>query len=271
MSFNKTACLMVALVVALAVGAGAWAGFGLGLSGAVKNKTKKMDEKVTAKIEEEEAAAARQNQTHVYTNADINGPWFSMLSGGGEIYKLYIIADGAGTVTDYGAFNLPNPAGIYSVQAGGKLSVTLYQSSGDPAIIIVGQMSSRTEGDTQAFEAGTGMLLGAGAMTKVSDTAACAGSWTGGLTRTSPSESKPVSMTVNENGVVTGASGLAATVAGRFYAVNGHVAGMIRTGEADAWNQVQFEGTLTGNTMSGSIALDASSPNGAGTYALTRP
>ena len=187
-----------------------------------------------------------------------------------QVTKLYIVPDGSGGVVDYGAFGTPNPAGTYSVQTTGAYSMTLNQTGGDPSIIISGQLSSFTEGTANAYQPGAGTPFATGTIKKV-DPATCAGVWGGTLNRASPVEAKVVQISVGSSGIITDATGLAPTVSGRFYSVDGHFTAMIRTGEVDAWNQVQLTGTLSVNTVSGSLGLDASAPDDTGTFSLTRP
>ena len=174
---------------------------------------------------------------------------------------LYIVGDGAGTITEIGSFNPGTPPGLYDVFPDGSFCSIIIEAN-DPDVGIIGQFLSSVHATIeQPIPAG---------LDKVTDLSLCQGVWSGTLTETSPGTAvKIVTLTVDSSGVITGASGLAAPVTGKMYALSdGTLTAFIKTGETGHFNQISLAGLLSGNSTTGTMFLDAD--NGEGTFSLAR-
>jgi len=174
---------------------------------------------------------------------------------------LYIIGDGNGTITEIGSFNPGTPPGLYDIFQDGSFCTIIIEAS-DPNVGVIGQFRSNTYATIdRPFPA---------ELLKVTDLSLCQGTWSGTLTETFPGSAvKNVTLNVSSSGVITGGSGLAAPITGKMYALSdGTLAGFIKTGELDHFNQIWLGGQLAGNSASGDMFLDIT--DGEGTFNLSR-
>ena len=160
--------------------------------------------------------------------------------------------DGAGTVTYVGGFNFRNPAGTYSVDSNGVVSMIIYQTKDDNSAIqsmtIPGPLL-----DASTWQCTIAGVTGLG--TRVQNTGALAGRWTGAVGSYSG-----VNMTVDSNGYAFAVSNLAGYATGSAYAFRTNkitaffVTQLART---NRWNQVALRGVVLGGTnIVGDYELD---------------
>ncbi|MFC1857034.1 DUF1566 domain-containing protein [Thermodesulfobacteriota bacterium] len=195
--------------------------------------------------------------TPQYSNAVFTGPWIGDIQGAG---KAYLIGDGAGAITEYSGiirsgYGPTPPGGSYQVQPDGSFTMLLTTETGDPDINLSGVFTSTTVGE---FGGGvTGSLL------KVSDLSACQGTWSGTLTESGTATVYPVTFSVDANGQVTSFTGFSAPVTGKMFSESGKLAAFFKTGDSGSYNQITFDGTLSGDTITGSYGNDSpASPTG---------
>ncbi|MBV5312417.1 MAG: T9SS type A sorting domain-containing protein [Prolixibacteraceae bacterium] len=181
-----------------------------------------------------------------YSNTTLNGPWL--------LYKnplspyndglMYIIFDGNGSITDWGGFG--TYSGNYSVSATGVISGNLIWTGG--SFQLAGQLNSQNSG-----------ILSDYVLSRIANPGALSGTITGSLNSACGSAS--VSLTVDNQGKVTSATGLIQPVSGRIYADLGVYFGHIKTGELKTenghWNEFSMMGYYSNNTLNGKIRLDA--------------
>ena len=177
-----------------------------------------------------------------YSNATLNGPWL--------IYQnpltpyndslVYIIFDGNGSITDFGGFG--TFSGNYSVNTTGAFSGILNSDEG--SFPLSGQLNSQNTA-----------TMGDRILSKVSNPGALSGTITGFLNSECGVEF--VILTVDNQGNITGATGLAAPVSGRIYSDLGVYIGHIKTGVSDIWNEFSMMGYYSDNTLWGKVGLDA--------------
>jgi len=199
----------------------------------------------------------------IYGNASLSGAWIFYEAGDNDLYMVF---DGAGGIDDIGAFNM-GPS-TYQAQPDGALTFTF--NGNDGAMTFQGKMTSATTAIS------TDPISG-GKLEKVSDISLFQGTWTGTLTETSTAKTYNMTFTVDANGRITSLSGFAGPISGRAYGIPDHAVAMIRTGETvnyplsgtNPYNQIQLNGTLSGNSYIGVYAVD-NGPGNDGTFILTR-
>ena len=189
-----------------------------------------------------------------YSDATFSGVWLLWLDGVGG---AYVVPDGAGTVTEFGAINQPTPAGTFLVTTGGALSITF--NNWAP---VTAQFDSPGHASLTSM---TGDLY------KVTDLGRLQGTWSGALIEDGSGQVRGVStMDVGFTGYVSSVTGDLAPATGKMFGVsNGRVAGLLDTGESGEYQQVHFSGTLTlsPDTISGTYDVDGSAT---GSILLTR-
>lgn len=173
------------------------------------------------------------------------GPWL-LSPNGSEMSDIYIISDGQGSITEWGAFGALQ--GTYDVMTDGSFSTTLNQVNDDPVVI---------EGSFTSLNIIAIVDPVAGTMRKISDTSACGGTWSGTLNETA-GETVTINFTVGSDGSITDFSGITGPVAGRMFCETGIVVAFFQTGAGidDPYNQIGLEGTRTGDSITGSFELD---------------
>ena len=178
-----------------------------------------------------------------YSNATLNGPWL-MYQNPLTPYKdslVYIIFDGNGLITDFGGFG--TFSGNYTVNASGAFSGILNMDEG--SFPLSGQLTSQNKA-----------TMGDRILSRVTNPGALSGTITGVLN--SACGSATVTLTVDNQGKITGATGLTAPVTGRIYTDLGVYIGHIKTGSEIAhWNEFSMMGYYADNKLSGKVRLDA--------------
>lgn len=201
--------------------------------------------------------------TPEFSNATLIGQWLLTSTQG---KTTYIVFDGNGGITEAGLFNMLTPPGNYQVQANGSLTITL-NFLHDPQTILSGALASSTTGAvtvTQGNDAGeTGNII------KVSNLAACQGTWTGTLTE-SGSTTHAISFAIDGNGTGTSFTGFARPVSGKMFCEAGAAAAFFKTGETNSYDQIQISGVVSGNNITGTFDNDSPPPQPTGTVALTQ-
>jgi hypothetical protein len=202
----------------------------------------------------------------------LHGAWVILAAGITNTGRSYFMADGNGTLTNFGLFNLATPPGYYSVSnAGGVLLTTDTLTHGTQP--LTGQFMP----PRQIVFTGLSTNFAAQAM-PVADVTLCAGTWIGTLSETNDPNGLSdysVSLTVASNGSAILSGSFSGT--GWMFALapeNGALSAFFKTTRisSDPYNQIQLNGTLTGNTITGSFTTDSGSGANAvvGTMTLTR-
>ena len=177
-----------------------------------------------------------------YSNATLSGPWL-LYQNPLTPYNdslTYIIFDGNGSITDFGGFG--TFSGSYSVNASGAFSGIL--NMGEGSFPLSGQLTSQNTA-----------TMGDRILSKVSNPGALSGTITGILN--SECGSATVTLTVDNQGKIIGATGLAAPVSGRIFTDLGVYIGHIKTGSEIAhWDEFSMMGFFADNKLNGKIALD---------------
>ena len=181
-----------------------------------------------------------------YSNATLNGPWL--------IYQnpltpyndslMYIVFDGNGSITDFGGFG--TFSGNYSVNASGSFTGNLIWDEG--SYPLGGQLNSQNTA-----------TMGDRVLHRVSNPGTLSGTITGILNSTCGSAF--VSLTVDNQGNIIGATGLTAPVTGKIFTDLGVYLGHIKTGvpvaENSHWNEFSIMGYYADNKLNGKVRLDA--------------
>jgi len=191
-----------------------------------------------------------------WTLDSFTGPWLLTADGTATIY---LISDGVGSITEWGAFGALD--GAYDVVEDGSFSATLDQESSDPLVLEGSFISSNTIDITNPLP---------GTMRKISDASACSGTWSGTFDETA-GDIVSIDFTIGNDGSVTNFSGITGPVTGRMFCEAGTVVAFFRTGEdiGDPCNQIGLEGIRTANSITGSLYLDDGG-GVAGTFALVK-
>lgn len=194
------------------------------------------------------------NPAGTYTNATLNGPWFAYtdLTPIEPLNDnlLYVVFNGNGLVTDLSGFGSPW-FGNYSVNSSGVIFGNI--TNGIENFTISGLLTSTTEGTAQVV--GQNWRLH-----KVTNPGALKDKITGTLT-TDGCGSRNVTINIDNNGIITSASGLTGPVIGRVYADLGVYVGHMTTGEGVHWNELTITGYYSNNNLVGQMALDDDSQN----------
>jgi len=197
-----------------------------------------------------------------FSNATLNGPWLLTSNVQG---RAYIIFDGKGGVSGVGAFHPATPPGTYQVQPDGSFTITLNEVPVvGPQTVLTGSLASSGSG---SYTVTQGRIPGeTGNIIRVSNPAACQGTWSGTLSEQGASVTRTVSFTVDGSGAVTSSTGLAGPVTGKMFCEAGFAAAFLRTGEPNAYNQLNISGTISGSALAGSFINDS---NSGGTASLS--
>lgn len=197
----------------------------------------------------------------------LEGAWIMTMDEpvSGESAK-YIIFDGYGLITDFGAYNVPDSAGSYSVEPDGHFLGYLWAE--DDYVPIFGQIHSDSTAEMNFIVGEDTLSI---PLIKVMHQSLCQGNWSGSFVEDATQVTYSVhQMIINEYGRVQSSSGFAGPVYGKFFYQAGHLVGHFYTGEEGGWNQIGIEGgSLTGDTMAGSFGIDASDWTG-GSFSLER-
>jgi hypothetical protein len=192
-----------------------------------------------------------------YSNASLDNAWIihvPALEDPAGVFWVYATFDGHGVMNVAGAFGVPSPAGSYSVNSDGTFSIT-------------GMFSGALKSDS------TGSIPADSSVNfvKVKNMNLCKGTWTG--TFLANTATKNVILVVGDSGKVISCSPFASPIGGHVFAQAGHVAGFITTGDPlvnnESWDQIRLHGTLSGQTMSGSVLVQ-NGPEGNIAFNLTR-
>ena len=186
-----------------------------------------------------------------YSNATLNGPWL--------FYKdvtpidplndnlNYFVFDGNGNITDFNGFGGPWNGSIYTVNASGEIAVKI--TNGSDCFLFGGQLTSTTEG--------TGTAGGLNwRFHKIANPGALKDKITGTLT-TDDCGFRDVTLNIDNNGIITSATGLTGPVVGRVYTDLGVYIGHMTTGEGVHWSELTITGYYTNNNLVGHLGLDA--------------
>ena len=181
-----------------------------------------------------------------YSNATLNGPWLLYQNPLTPYHEnfAYILFDGNGSITDFGGFG--TFSGNYSVNATGAFSGILNMDEG--SFPLSGQLTSQNTA-----------TMGDYILSRVTNPGALSGTIAGVLN--SACGSATVTLTVDNQGKIIGATGLTPPVTGRIYTdlevYIGHLkTGVPRTGNSH-WNEFSIMGYYTDNKLNGKIGLDA--------------
>lgn len=191
-----------------------------------------------------------------YTNATLNGPWlvYTDLTPIDPFNNnlLYIVFDGNGSVIDLSGFGGPW-SGNYTVNSSGVISGN----------IIVGFDSYTMSGLLTSTIEGTAQLGGQNwKLHKVANPGALQDKITGTLT-TDGCGSRDVTLNIDNNGIITSATGLTGPVVGRVYTDLGFYIGHMTTGEGNDshWGELSIMGYYSNNNLVGQLGLDDDSQN----------
>ena len=178
-----------------------------------------------------------------YSNATLSGPWL-LYQNPLTPYNdslVYIIFDGNGSITDFGGFG--TFSGSYTVNATGSFSGILNMDEG--SFPLSGQLTSQNKA-----------TMGDRILSRVTNPGALSGTISGVLN--SACGSATVTLTVDNQGKITGATGLTAPVTGRIYTDLGVYIGHIKTGSEIAhWNEFSMMGYYADNKLNGKVGLNA--------------
>lgn len=191
-----------------------------------------------------------------FANFTLEGPWIiSILS---ETNHHYIVFDGTGVCTEWGAFNTYGPPGMYTCSSTGDVVLVLFEKDNPDGLSLTGRFST---GDEIVFEPPMDDIL----LTRVNDPALCQGSWTGTLYETS-GPLYPVSFDVTKTGWIENFTGFPSRVRGRMFgSASGNLSCFFRTGadpEMDPYNQVQITGTISNDIVNATYTVDDSEGTG---------
>ncbi len=102
-----------------------------------------------------------------FANSTLEGPWIiSILS---ETNCHYIVFDGTGVCTEWGAFNTYAPPGMYTCSGTGDVVLVLFEKDNPDGLSLTGRFSTV---DEIVFEPPMDDIL----LTRVNDPALCQGS-----------------------------------------------------------------------------------------------
>jgi hypothetical protein len=200
----------------------------------------------------------------------LHGAWIIPQIGVTNVGSIYFMADGNGTLTNFGIYNVATPPGSYSVNTVG--GVTLTVDALDGTHIVTGQFAPPRQivfTGSSTNQATLGL--------PVANVALCAGTWSGILTETNDPNglnNYSVSLSVSTNGSVNLSGDF--TGMGWMFALaptNGAVASFFTTKSTGNYDQFSITATLNGNAISGSFNTDSGSGSAtvAGIVSLTRP
>lgn len=189
-----------------------------------------------------------------YSDASLDNAWIMAVSDVPGENSVFIIFDGEGGVTEFGAFRMLFPAGTYSVEQDGALVIDVEHEEGDQWHFDGQMIDEYTANiviemdDTLSFP-----------MIKVMNEAACSGFWTGSFIQDSTQVTYVIEeLVIDEWGVIQSCIGFAPPVTGRFYVEQDYFVGHFFTGEGEGWDEIGIEsGTFIPNqTMTGVFSLE---------------
>ncbi|MCX6232461.1 MAG: T9SS type A sorting domain-containing protein [Bacteroidetes bacterium] len=185
-----------------------------------------------------------------YSNATLNGAWLmsqTPITPYGDSL-LYLVFDGNGNITDFSGFGYITGSN-YSVNSSGAISGTIIVVD-HGSFPIVGQLSSQNLGTLTT----DGMNY---VFSRIANQGALDSTITGTLSTVDCSQ-KTVTININNQGVITSATGLSMPVTGKVYADLGVFMGHIRTSSSlDVWDEFSIMGYYANNTLNGQIIFDA--------------
>jgi hypothetical protein len=195
-----------------------------------------------------------------YSNATLDGAWFIEMPPANPYGDslMYIVFDGNGNIVSFSGF-CDNVGGTYSVSSTGAINGVLTCDTEN--FPMSGQLTSNTFG-TADF----GDIYN---LVKVSNPGALATTLTGTLT-TQNCGSKTISLTLDNNGIVTSSTGLSLPVSGRVYTEGGMFVGHFKSGEPSYWHEFSIWGYYSNNILEGIIGLETSDDCGNSPIQLTR-
>jgi hypothetical protein len=190
-----------------------------------------------------------------YDSASLQGAWIGKSS---QTTRIYMVMDGAGELSEIGAFHVPYPAGTYRVGRDGNVSISL--SVNESTMTLSGEMVSASEFNvTLPSQSGPYSAK----MRRVSNMAACEGSWsvTVDALLNNDTDVPPAdhfTLTVNSQGAVTDMTGFAAPIAGRFFCEEGDMVAHLKTGESEdgQYSEMTFYGAVSQNGIDGYGTVD---------------
>jgi len=154
------------------------------------------------------------------SDADLDGVWLALIAGV-EVYDyaVWMIFDGAGTIDDMGAFNVPATAGSYAVAPDCSLSGEIWTDGYTP---FTGYIHSDTLAEVD-------LGFGPFNLLKVSDVGALEGCWTGHFLHDAPSGLVYyVTINIDANGNIMSSTGFPAPVYGKIFTEQGYLAGLFQ-------------------------------------------
>lgn len=173
-----------------------------------------------------------------------------------------MVYDGNGHVTEWGVWDISSAT--YQVQSNGAVTVTVNGSSSKSAQLI----SSTTMTTTTTQHGYNNAPLD---IVKVSNLAACQGTWSGTFQETSGgSASHSLSFTVDSSGVATAFTGFTGPVTGKMFCESNAVAGFFKASQAAPYDNVRIYGTLSGNNVTDEAESNSSTSEIMGTLTLTK-
>ncbi|MCX6182396.1 MAG: T9SS type A sorting domain-containing protein [Bacteroidetes bacterium] len=201
------------------------------------------------------------NLSAQYSNASWDGAW--LLTG---VAQNYAIFDGAGNISSLGVPQASG-TGTYSINAGGVVSGSIY--FGVSTFPFSGNF---TNDSTTSIVVNLGITTVPATFIKVKNAAVMAGTYDGTIVQTAGgSATLPINFTVDASGNITSSTNLTGTVSGALYYSNGKVSGLIKSGEAAPFTEIEINITsgYSGSTSLSGVSTLTGSGN-TGTFSLTK-
>ena len=176
-----------------------------------------------------------------YIPASLSGAW--ILESDSSAVRHYLVTDGNGTLIDWSMNG--GGSGAYYIDFDGSF---IFRVSG-----------SDTKGRLLLTSPGKGTIsfecCGDWRINKVSDLSSSMGDWQGVIKGADASQTFRVTISVDDQGVVTSAWGLNEQAKGRVISLRGEVAAFIEYG--DDGQTIAFSASRKGDTMNGDVFFDA--------------
>ncbi len=182
--------------------------------------------------------------TTLYSNSSLKGAWLYLFpsSPGKNGFAEF---DGNGTMTNTSGFYPGAPPGSYHVRSDGSFAFTT-----NP----IGFPPDQGSGVLTSSSIATMTLPAAGGMVKVSNIAACQGTWTGILTEiTGGSATHAFRFLVDANGAITSMTGFTSPVSGAMFSESGYLVAFFDTAEPSLYDQFRLAGQISGSEASGTF------------------
>ncbi len=214
-----------------------------------------------------DALSTANQVSNVFNNQSIKGWWLLDPNLNNEYAAFYNYPNAnstsTGIITNTSDFFFHD--GFYSIQPNGSLFMDLLSMEGQQQVLIhaMATMTSTSAATYEAYQGNT--LEESGTALKVSNPAACAGTWNG------TADGDAFTVVIDSNGFIQSIAGteqdaLPAYVAetngvknGFVVSEGGKVAGFIRFND-DVGTRVRFFGTLSGTTFNGTIEAESVLP-----------